>query len=67
MGESSQAVANFMRALEASDYFADVSLKVDSEAEAEGVKVRQFSLSFRRLTLAEQEQEKQAAQKGSKP
>ncbi len=55
LGESSKAVANFMRALETSIYFDDVNLTVDKEAEAEGVKVRQFSLTFHRLTLAERE------------
>jgi len=55
LGESSKAVANFMRALETSIYFDDVHLTVDKEAVAEGVKVRQFSLTFHRLTLAEQE------------
>ncbi|WP_038246743.1 PilN domain-containing protein [Ghiorsea bivora] len=55
LGESSKAVANFMRALETSIYFDDVRLTVDKEAEAEGIKVRQFVLTFHRLTLAEQE------------
>ncbi len=55
LGESSKAVANFMRALQTSIYFDGVSLTVDKEAEAEGVKVRQFTLTFHRLTLAEQE------------
>jgi len=54
-GESSKAVANFMRALQASLYFKDVSLAVDQEAEAEDAIVRKFALNFRRLTLAEQE------------
>ncbi len=55
LGESSKAVANFMRALEASIYFDEVSLTVDKEAKAEGVEVRQFVLTFHRLTLAERE------------
>ncbi|MDQ6976926.1 MAG: PilN domain-containing protein [Ghiorsea sp.] len=55
MGESSKAVANFMRALGASVYFDDVRLTVDKEAQAEGVSVRQFELVLHRLTLAEQE------------
>jgi len=55
LGESSKAVANFMRALETSIYFDDVHLTVDKEAEAEDIKVRQFVLTFHRLTLAEQE------------
>lgn len=55
LGESSKAVANFMRALETSIYFDDVSLTVDKEAKAEGIEVRQFVLTFHRLTLAERE------------
>jgi len=55
MGESSKAVANFMRALESSVYFNDVRLTVDKEAQAEGVSVRQFALTLHRLTLAERE------------
>ncbi len=53
-GESSQSVANFMRALDKSEVFDDVQLLVDKSAQVEDVKVRSFSLSFRRLTLAEQ-------------
>jgi len=53
-GESSKAVANFMRALQLSSTFDDVSLVVDQEIEKTGVKVRSFSLSFRRLTVVEQ-------------
>ena len=60
LGESSKAVANFMRALETSIYFDEVSLTVDKEAQAEGIKVRQFVLTFHRLTLAEQEAETKA-------
>lgn len=55
LGESSKAVANFMRALETSVYFDNVRLTVDKESQAEGVHVRQFELTFHRLTLAEQE------------
>ena len=53
-GESSQAVANFMRALQLSKTFDDVSLSVDQSATVGGVDVRKFELSFRRLKLAEQ-------------
>jgi len=53
-GESSKAVANFMRALELSTTFDDVSLTVDQEVEKDRVKVRSFSLTLRRLTVAEQ-------------
>ena len=55
LGESSKAVANFMRALQTSIYFDDVSLTVDKEAKVEGIEVRQFVLTFHRLTLAERE------------
>ncbi|MDX8387224.1 MAG: PilN domain-containing protein [Ghiorsea sp.] len=54
-GESSQAVANFMRALQTSLTFSDVRLTVDQEAEAGGMSVRKFALTFHRLTLVEQE------------
>ncbi|MDQ7002425.1 MAG: PilN domain-containing protein [Ghiorsea sp.] len=54
LGESSKAVANFMRALETSVYFDSVHLMVDQEGVVGGIKVRRFSLTFRRLTLAEQ-------------
>lgn len=59
-GESSKAVANFMRALASSAYFDDVHLTVDQEANSGGVSVRKFALTFRRLTLAEQEANKKA-------
>ena len=52
-GESSKAVANFMRALQLSESFDGVSLSVDQAANVAGVEVRKFELSFRRLTLAE--------------
>jgi len=52
-GESSKAVANFMRALQLSEMFKDVNLAVDQSAIVGGVEVRKFELSFRRLTLAE--------------
>jgi len=52
-GESSKAVANFMRALEVSEMFDGVTLAVDQSAIVGGVEVRKFELSFRRRTLAE--------------
>ncbi|MDQ6989134.1 MAG: PilN domain-containing protein [Mariprofundaceae bacterium] len=55
MGESSKAVANFMRALPASKIFDDVTLLVTQEAKLNEISVRKFALNFRRLTLAEQE------------
>lgn len=57
-GESSQAVANFMRTLGRSELFNKVQLMVDKSATVEGASVRSFSLAFHRLTLAEREQEK---------
>jgi type IV pilus assembly protein PilN len=64
-GESSQAVANFMRALEVSLSFDDVRLAVDQEAVSGGVSVRKFALTFRRLTLAEQAANAAAANEGN--
>jgi len=52
--ESSQAIANFMRALERDSSFGNVKLSVDKSATAEGVNVRSFSLSLLRLTMAQQ-------------
>ena len=52
--ESSQAIANFMRALERDRSFGNVKLSVDKSATAEGVNVRSFSLSLLRLTMAQQ-------------
>ena len=53
-GESSQAIANFMRAVELSNYFADVALQFDQEFLMDDAAIRKFIVSFRRLTLAEQ-------------
>ena len=54
-GESSQAIANFLRALDKASQFSDINLLVDESDTVEGVDVRSFSLSLHRLTLAEQE------------
>ncbi|HIP07997.1 MAG TPA: fimbrial assembly protein [Mariprofundaceae bacterium] len=62
--ESSQAIANFMRALERDSLFDNVKLSVDKSAEAEGAEVRSFSLSLRRLTLAQQEAKEKAKSAG---
>jgi len=62
-GESSKAVANFMRAIEQREEFENVNLTVDKQAIAEGVEVRQFGLSFHRLSLKEKTE--QAAKKGA--
>ena len=61
-GESSKAVANFMRAIQFLPEFEDVSLTVDKQAITEEVSVREFGLSFRRLSLKEQREK--AAEKG---
>ncbi len=66
-GESSQAVANFMRALGRSDLFNHVTLSVDKSARVESADVRSFSLAFHRLTLAEREQEEKSKVEGKKP
>lgn len=58
--ESSQAIANFMRALERDNTLDNVKLSVDKSAKAEGADVRSFSLSLRRLTLAQQEAKEKA-------
>lgn len=50
LGESNKAVANFMRALDESDKFSDISLQVIQRAEAGGVAVRNFVLSLKRVT-----------------
>ncbi|MDX8384611.1 MAG: PilN domain-containing protein [Ghiorsea sp.] len=53
-GESSKAIANFMRSIGASEVFDTVVLGVDQSADKDGVQMRKFSLTFRRLSLAEQ-------------
>ncbi len=63
--ESSQAIANFMRALDRDRLFDDVRLSVDKSAKAEGVNVRSFALSLRRLTLAQQEAKEKAKSTGA--
>jgi len=63
-GESSQAIANFMRALDASELFSDVELLVDKADTVESASVRSFSLSVHRLTLAEREANKKAKSEG---
>ncbi|MDQ7003880.1 MAG: PilN domain-containing protein [Ghiorsea sp.] len=58
--ESSQAIASFMRALERRNEFDDIKLSVDKSAVTEGVSVRFFSLSLRRLTLTQQAEKAKA-------
>lgn len=49
IGESNNAVADFMRALDASPLFTDIRLQVISRTEAGGMAVRQFNLVFNRV------------------
>jgi len=49
LGESNKAVANFMRALDESERFANISLQVIQRSDAGGVAVRKFSLSVTRV------------------
>jgi type IV pilus assembly protein PilN len=49
LGESNNAVANFMRALDASPIFSNVRLQVITRTQVGGVAVRQFDLVFDRV------------------
>lgn len=49
LGESNKAVANFMRQLDGSDLFSNVSLTVISRVDAGGVPVRNFALTMSRV------------------
>lgn len=49
-GESNKAVANFMRSLDESDIFSDVTLQIISRSQADGVPVRSFTMSVKRVT-----------------
>jgi type IV pilus assembly protein PilN len=49
LGESNKAVANFMRALDESELFGDISLQVIQRSDAGGVAVRNFVLSLKRV------------------
>jgi len=53
-GESNKAVANFMRALDQSPLFGDISLQVIVRKEAAGVPIRSFNMTLSRLADAEQ-------------
>jgi type IV pilus assembly protein PilN len=53
LGESNNAVANFMRALDASSIFSNVQLQVISRVEVSGVAIRKFDLVFDRVALKE--------------
>ncbi len=59
LGESNKAVANFMRALDQSPFFANVSLKTITRTQAGNVPIRQFSLTMSRV-----EEEKVESTKG---
>ena len=48
-GQSNRAVAAFMRALEKSDVFADVDLKLIKREEVNGVPLRSFTLKMKRV------------------
>lgn len=49
LGESNKAVANFMRSLDQSPLFGDISLQVIVRKVAGGVPVRNFTMTFSRL------------------
>lgn len=49
LGESNNAVANFMRALDASPIFSDVRLQVITRTSVDGANVRQFNLLIDRV------------------
>jgi type IV pilus assembly protein PilN len=49
MGESNKAVANFMRALDESPLFANVSLQTIARSQSGGIPIRQFSLTLSRV------------------
>jgi len=49
LGESNEAVASFMRALDGSKLFSNVRLEVISRVQASGVPIRSFSLTVNRL------------------
>ncbi len=57
-GESSQGVAAFMRALEKQDAFSNVQLQFDNSLDKDGIEVRSFELTFRRVTVEAGEAEK---------
>lgn len=65
-GESSKAVANFMRGIQANTLFDDVKLVLDQAALDDGAAVRKFQLSFKRLSLAEQQAKEKASAAGEK-
>ncbi|PCI44902.1 MAG: fimbrial assembly protein [Proteobacteria bacterium] len=49
LGESNKAVANFMRSLDRSPLFGNISLQVITRKEAGGVPVRNFAMTLNRL------------------
>lgn len=62
LGESNKAVANFMRALDQSPFFANISLKTIARTQAGNVPVRKFSLTMKRVEVKKEES---VANKGS--
>ncbi|MBL4759775.1 MAG: PilN domain-containing protein [Mariprofundaceae bacterium] len=55
LGESNKAVANFMRSLDQSPLFGDISLQVIVRKVAGGVPVRNFTMTFSRLFQAKKD------------
>jgi len=55
LGESNKAVANFMRSLDQSPLFGDISLQVIVRKVAGGVPVRNFTMTFSRLLQAKKD------------
>lgn len=62
LGESNKAVANFMRALDQSPLFANISLQTISRTQSGNVPVRMFSLTMSRIDV---EKEKSDTNKGA--
>jgi len=54
LGESNKAVANFMRSLDQAPLFGDILLQGIVRKEADGVPVRNFNMTFSRLTESSQ-------------
>ncbi len=60
LGESNKAVANFMRALDQSEYFTNIGLKTIERTTVGDVPVRQFNLTMKRVTARDGKEEKTA-------
>ncbi|MDX8395479.1 MAG: PilN domain-containing protein [Mariprofundaceae bacterium] len=57
LGESNKAVANFMRALDKSPVFSNISLQVIQRTNAAGIAVRSFRMTLDRVDAAKDEAE----------